>query len=201
MTHTQTSDSELWHIHTQDLWATSENLQFKSSELYLLATLREGESESERESSKGHQEVDPVRQRMLFCLWEGTSSRGWETALFLKSSFSANGLSERKTMTERETPNAISPMSYSVTFVSRTGKERKRKRDGKDTFWVGVWTIDRYELWPPERKQQHFHLTHQPSDVLHSVGRHKPPIRSSNSLVLPIAQCWEKVSTPHEKDI
>lgn len=124
------------HTHTHDLRPTSEHLQFKSSELYLLATLREGESESERESSKGHQEVDPVRKMMLFCLWEGTSSRGWETALFLKSSFSANGLSERKTLTERETPNAISPMSYSVTFVSRSGKEREREMEKTLSGWA-----------------------------------------------------------------
>lgn len=122
---------------------------------------REGERESERESSKGHQEVYPERKRMLFCLWEGTSSRGWETSLFLKSCFSANSLSERKTMTERETPNAISPMSYSVTSVSSTGGKRQKERQRRHLLGGRLRDWPLWTLAYREKTTQHSHLTHQ----------------------------------------
>lgn len=121
----------------------------------------EGESESERESSKGHHEVYPERKRMLFCLWEGTSSRGWETSLFLKSCFSANSLSERKTMTERETPNAISPMSYSVTSVSSTGEKRQKETQRRHFLGGGLNERQLWTLASREKTTPHSHLTHQ----------------------------------------
>jgi len=143
--HTNLRFRAMTHAHTRFMTHISAFAIQEFRTLFISNTQRgrERERESERESSKGHQEVYPERKRMLFCLWEGTSSWGWETSLFLKSCFGANSLSERKTMTERETPYrqcpTLSPLS------AEPGKE-DRKRDREDTFRVGVWTIGRYEL-------------------------------------------------------